>query len=186
MVADVDETSPLNPSARENQDGGASYQSIAKVADSAGDVAGDEESATRSSSAADLGAVQTMTGVRTIVAVLLVGVLMVPSAFACAITNMSQESLYPTQTARWSWLRRARFPRSSIDYKMLAGSRPPTRWGCVPHSQWQVVTLYSFEGSYILTQLQYGKLSDIYGRKPLLLVAYALFAAGCLISWVTR
>ncbi|KAJ5772753.1 hypothetical protein N7457_007649 [Penicillium paradoxum] len=33
-------------------------------------------------------------------------------------------------------------------------------------------------------QLMYGKLSDIYGRKPLLLLSYILFAAGCIISGV--
>ncbi|KAJ5602221.1 hypothetical protein N7510_011755 [Penicillium lagena] len=33
-------------------------------------------------------------------------------------------------------------------------------------------------------QPMYGKLSDIYGRKPLLLVSYLLFAVGCIISGI--
>ncbi|KAK1142979.1 hypothetical protein N8T08_007220 [Aspergillus melleus] len=143
MVAGVDETSPLNPSARDNQDGGASYQSIAKVADSAGDVAGDEESATRPSSAADQGAVQTMTGVRAIVAVLLVGEFIsnADSTLVMATTGKISSEFNRLQDASW------------------------------------LSTAYT---------LGYGKLSDIYGRKPLLLVAYALFAAGCLISGIGR
>lgn len=32
---------------------------------------------------------------------------------------------------------------------------------------------------------QYGKLSDIYGRKPLLLASYFLFAVGCII-WYAK
>ncbi|CAK7227258.1 hypothetical protein SCUCBS95973_006479 [Sporothrix curviconia] len=36
------------------------------------------------------------------------------------------------------------------------------------------------------SQPLYGKLSNIYGRKTLLLVAYALFAAGCLLCGVAR
>ena len=68
MVADVDETSPLNPSAPENRNGGASYQSIARAADQpSGDVGSDEESATASPPAGD------QRSIRTIVAVLLVG-----------------------------------------------------------------------------------------------------------------
>ncbi|KAI9046068.1 efflux pump antibiotic resistance protein [Aspergillus affinis] len=156
MVADVDETSPLNPAARENQDqdGGRSYQSIAKIADVPGDVAGDEESVTPSSSAADQGAVQTMTGVRTIVAVLLVG----------EFISNADSTLVMATTGKIS----SEFNRlqDATNGKLEIISPP--------------------KASYILTQLQYGKLSDIYGRKPLLLVAYALFAAGCLISGIGR
>ncbi|KAJ6117737.1 hypothetical protein N7512_007462 [Penicillium capsulatum] len=35
-------------------------------------------------------------------------------------------------------------------------------------------------------QPMYGKLSDIYGRKPLLLFSYLLFATGCIVSGVAR
>ncbi|PLN78470.1 efflux pump antibiotic resistance protein [Aspergillus taichungensis] len=38
--------------------------------------------------------------------------------------------------------------------------------------------------SLCAAQPMYGKLSDIYGRKPVLLVAYAFFAFGCLISGI--
>ncbi|PKY03519.1 efflux pump antibiotic resistance protein [Aspergillus campestris IBT 28561] len=38
--------------------------------------------------------------------------------------------------------------------------------------------------SLCAAQPMYGKLSDIYGRKPVLLVAYAFFAVGCLISGI--
>lgn len=31
--------------------------------------------------------------------------------------------------------------------------------------------------------VQYGKLSDIYGRKPVLLMAYFLFSVGCVIGY---
>jgi MFS family permease len=46
------------------------------------------------------------------------------------------------------------------------------------------------EGSYFLTltsfQPLYGKLSDIFGRKPALLFAYAVFGLGCLFCGLAR
>lgn len=33
-------------------------------------------------------------------------------------------------------------------------------------------------------RVQYGKLSDIYGRKRLLLVSYFLFAVGCILRYL--
>ncbi|PLB51402.1 efflux pump antibiotic resistance protein [Aspergillus steynii IBT 23096] len=145
MVADVDETSPLNPSAPENRNGGASYQSIAKATGQpSGDVAGDEESATASPPAVDQGSI------RTIVAVLLVGEFIsnADSTLVMATTGKISSEFNRLQDASW------------------------------------LSTAYTL--GVCAAQPMYGKLSDIYGRRPLLLAAYALFATGCLASGMGR
>lgn len=68
MSANVDETSPSNPSAQEHANGKASYQTISEAAEYApGNVAGGGESTKASTPTAS------QTSVRNVVAVLLVG-----------------------------------------------------------------------------------------------------------------
>ncbi|EWC47312.1 hypothetical protein DRE_03431 [Drechslerella stenobrocha 248] len=54
-----------------------------------------------------------------------------------------------------------------------------SEFGRLDDANWMLV---GYQLGILSTQSMYGKLSDIFGRKPLLLFAYTLFATGCL--WI--
>lgn len=67
---------------------------------------------------------------------------------------------------------------SNADSSLLLATHPiiGSEFGALHDSSW---LLTSFALAQAATQPLYGKLSDIYGRKSMLLLAYALFAFGC-------
>ncbi|KAJ6258563.1 Vacuolar membrane protein [Drechslerella dactyloides] len=56
-----------------------------------------------------------------------------------------------------------------------------SEFGRLDDANWMIV---GYQLGILSTQSMYGKLSDIFGRKALLLFAYSLFATGCL--WMTQ
>ncbi|KAF1950460.1 MFS general substrate transporter [Byssothecium circinans] len=72
---------------------------------------------------------------------------------------------------------------SNADGSLLMATHPiiASEFDALHDSNW---LLTSFGLASAATQPLYGKLSDIYGRKPLLIVAYALFAIGCALVGV--
>ncbi|KAF7553459.1 hypothetical protein G7Z17_g3617 [Cylindrodendrum hubeiense] len=67
---------------------------------------------------------------------------------------------------------------SSIDASLVLATHPviASEFGDLEDSSWLFI---SFMLAGAATQSLYGKLSDIYGRKPILIVCYGLFAVGC-------
>ncbi|KAK8066874.1 Vacuolar membrane amino acid uptake transporter fnx2 [Apiospora hydei] len=67
---------------------------------------------------------------------------------------------------------------SNGDSSLVLATHPTiaSEFNCLSASTWLFVS-FSLAGA--ATQTVYGKLSDIYGRRLLLIVAYALFAIGC-------
>ena len=66
---------------------------------------------------------------------------------------------------------------SNADGSLLLATHPiiASEFNALSDSSWLIT---SFGLALAATQPLYGKLSDIYGRKKLLLLAYTLFAAG--------
>ncbi|KPM42363.1 hypothetical protein AK830_g4238 [Neonectria ditissima] len=67
---------------------------------------------------------------------------------------------------------------SSTDASLVLATHPviASEFGDLEDSSWLFI---SFMLAGAATQSLYGKLSDIYGRKPILMVCYGLFAVGC-------
>ncbi|PSN72115.1 MFS general substrate transporter [Corynespora cassiicola Philippines] len=74
---------------------------------------------------------------------------------------------------------------SNADGSLLMATHPviASEFNALHDSSW---LLTSFALATAATQPLYGKLSDIYGRKSLLLVAYALFALGCFLVGIGK
>ncbi|KAF2451016.1 MFS general substrate transporter [Karstenula rhodostoma CBS 690.94] len=74
---------------------------------------------------------------------------------------------------------------SNADGSILLAVHPTiaSEFDALHDSSW---LLTSFGLAAAAMQPIYGKMSDIYGRKPLLLVAYVLFAAGCAVVGVAQ
>ncbi|KAI1105473.1 MFS general substrate transporter [Jackrogersella minutella] len=72
---------------------------------------------------------------------------------------------------------------ASADGTLVIATHPiiASEFNDLENSSWLFI---SFLLAGVATQSLYGKLSDIYGRKPVLLVSYALFAIGCILIGV--
>ncbi|KAI5924218.1 MFS general substrate transporter [Camillea tinctor] len=74
---------------------------------------------------------------------------------------------------------------SGLDSSLILATHPriASEFNALEDSSWLFI---SFLLAGAATQILYAKLSDIYGRKVLLLLCYTLFAAGCVIIGVSR
>ncbi|KAH7029823.1 major facilitator superfamily domain-containing protein [Microdochium trichocladiopsis] len=74
---------------------------------------------------------------------------------------------------------------ANVDGSLVLATHPAiaSEFNALSSSSWLFVA-YNLAGA--ATQAMYGKLSDIYGRRLLLVIAYALFAVGCAIVGAGR
>ena len=81
------------------------------------------------------------------------------------------------------WQLTALSHRRLVASTMRVGWWSHIHWPCVPFNQQYADNQLSYGKSHLTQTLtflsQYGKLSEIYGRKYMLIVAYSFFGFGC-------